>query len=218
MTHNSLLQRLDINRYIGKFRHRLLIIINTVRKNALIAVLAVGAVFALAWKAAEIPTPAPIRVPVVTAIDAITIPVAGIERHQLHDTFFDARTGHRHDALDIMARRGTPVLAAVDGTIRKLFTSRAGGLTIYEFDGAEKMSYYYAHLDHYASGLREGDKVKRGDVIGYVGSTGNAPANAPHLHFAMTVLPATKQWWKGEAIDPYPILMQRGVTDPVTAP
>jgi peptidoglycan LD-endopeptidase LytH len=196
----------------------LLIITIIVNKKVLIAVLAVASIFALAWKAAEIPTPAPIRIPVVTAIDAITIPVAGVQRHDLHDTFFDARTGHRHDALDIMARRGTPVLAAVDGTIRKLFTSRAGGLTIYEYDGAETMSYYYAHLDRYASGLREGNIVKRGDVIGYVGSTGNAPAHAPHLHFAMTVLPATKEWWKGEAIDPYPILMQRGVTDQITAP
>jgi murein DD-endopeptidase MepM/ murein hydrolase activator NlpD len=191
---------------------------NIVNKKVLIAVLAVGAIFALAWKAAEIPTPAPIRIPVVMTTDAMTIPVAGVQRQQLRDTFFDARTGHRHDALDIMARRGTPVLAAVDGTIRKLFTSRAGGLTIYEFDSAETMSYYYAHLDRYASGLREGNRVKRGEVIGYVGSTGNAPAHAPHLHFAMTVLPATKEWWKGEAIDPYPILMQRGVTDQVTAP
>ena len=186
------------------------------KKNAVIAVLAGGAIFALAWKAAEIPTPA--RPSAVTIANAMTIPVAGVQRAQLHDTFFDARTGHRHDALDIMARRGTPVLAAVDGTIRKLFTSRAGGLTIYEFDGAETLSYYYAHLDRYAGGLREGNRVKRGDVIGYVGSTGNAPAHAPHLHFAMMVLPPTKEWWKGEAIDPYPILMQRGVTDPVAAP
>ena len=185
------------------------------KKNLVIAVLAVGGIFALAWKAAEIPTVAP--PPAVSFTNAITIPVLGVERRQLRYTFTDARTGHRHDALDIMASRGTPVLAAVDGTIRKLFTSRAGGLTIYEFDGPETMSYYYAHLDRYASGLREGNQVKRGDVIGYVGSSGNAPVNAPHLHFAVAVLPPTKEWWKGEAIDPYPILMQRGVTTPASS-
>ena len=184
----------------------------TVRKKIIIAVLATGALFALAWKAAEIPPP-PVAM-VVTNPDAIMIPVAGVVRTDLRDTFGAARTGHTHGALDIMAARGTPVLAAVDGTIRKLFTSRAGGLTIYEFDGAETMNYYYAHLDAYAIGLREGNHVKRGEVIGYVGSTGNAPANAPHLHFAMTVVPPTKEWWKGEAIDPYPILMERGVTTP----
>jgi peptidoglycan LD-endopeptidase LytH len=175
------------------------------------AVLAVGSVLVLAWTAADIPQhrTAP---PQVLPGDQIMIPVAGVRANQLRDTFDDPRTGHRHGALDIMAARGTPVLAAVDGTIRKLFTSRAGGLTIYEFDRAGTMSYYYAHLDRYASGLREGNDVKCGDVIGYVGSTGNAPAHAPHLHFAMSVLPPTKEWWKGEAIDPYPILMQRGVT------
>lgn len=190
----------------------------TVRKNAVIAVLAACTLFALAWEAADIPAHAvtPL-VPVNLPADAITIPVAGVQRGELRDTFGAARVGHRHGALDIMARRGTPVLAAVDGTIRKLFTSRAGGLTIYEFDSDEKMNYYYAHLDGYVSGLREGNRVKRGEVIGYVGSTGNAPANAPHLHFSMTPIPPTKEWWKGEAIDPYPILMERGVTTPASA-
>ncbi len=190
--------------------------IRTVRKKIVIAVLAMGALFALAWKAAEIPA-RPIAVAVVTNPDAIMIPVAGVIRTDLRDTFGAARTGHRHEALDIMAARGTPVLAAVDGTIRKLITSRAGGLTIYEFDGQEKMNYYYAHLDGYASGVREGNRVRRGELIGYVGSTGNAPANAPHLHFAMSVVPPTKEWWKGEAIDPYPILMERGVTTPASS-
>ena len=74
------------------------------------------------------------------------------------------------------------------------------------------MIYYYAHLDGYASGVSEGKLVKRGEVIGYVGTTGNAPANSPHLHFAIAILPPTKEWWKGEAINPYPILMERGVT------
>lgn len=173
---------------------------------------------ALAWKAAEVPAP-PRTVPAPSVMheQPITIPVAGIRREQLRDTFGDARVGHVHGALDIMAQRGTPVIAAVDGTVRKLFTSRAGGLTIYEFDGDGTICYYYAHLDRYANGVREGLRVKRGDLIGYVGSTGNAPAHAPHLHFAITVLPPTKEWWKGQAIDPYPILMERGVTTPASA-
>ena len=136
----------------------------------------------------------------------LSIPVLGIEASALHDTYDQARSGGRaHHALDIMAPRGTPVIAAVDGTIRKLFTSRAGGLTIYEFDRGEQRVYYYAHLESYAN-ISEGMTVRRGDVIGYVGTTGNAPANAPHLHFAIEQLPATKEWWKGEPMNPYPIL------------
>ena len=183
-------------------------------KKWVIAVLAFGFVCILAWTAADLPArPAIARsLPVVAALDRIVIPVAGIRVEELKDNFGDARSGHTHGAIDIMAPRGTPVLAAVDGTIRKLFTSRAGGLTIYEFDRGGNMSYYYAHLDHYVDGLREGREVHRGDVIGYVGSTGNAPAHAPHLHFAISVLPATKEWWKGEAINPYPILVSRGIT------
>ena len=139
----------------------------------------------------------------------VLIPVAGVAASSLHDTFDQPRDGGRaHHALDIMAPRGTPVLAAVDGTIRKLFVSRAGGLTIYEFDNSEQRVYYYAHLDGYAN-LSEGMRVRRGDVIGYVGTTGNAPENAPHLHFAIEVLPPTKEWWRGVAIDPYPILTGR---------
>ena len=190
---------------------------NTLKKTAIIAVLGIGAIFALAWKAAEIPTTTTLPPAAAQSVNAITIPVAGVQRADLKDTFSDPRTGHLHGALDIMAPRGTPVLAAVDGTIRKLFNSRAGGITIYEFDEPEAMNYYYAHLDRYADGLREGMKVRRGDVIGYVGSTGNAPAHAPHLHFAVSVLPPTKEWWKGEAIDPYPLLMERGITTPASS-
>jgi len=135
-----------------------------------------------------------------------SIPVEGIAANDLRDTYEQARSGGRaHHALDIMAPRGTPVIAAVDGTIRKLFTSRAGGLTIYEFDRDEQRVYYYAHLDSYAD-VREGMSVHRGEVIGYVGTTGNAPANAPHLHFAIEQLPPTKEWWKGTPMNPYPIL------------
>lgn len=137
----------------------------------------------------------------------LRIPVEGIKHDELDDTFTDARgLGRRHDAIDIMAPRGAEVRAADDGTIAKLFTSAAGGLTIYQFDPTETFSYYYAHLDRYASGLREHQAVKRGQLLGYVGSTGNASASAPHLHFEISRLGPDKKWWKGEAINPYPLL------------
>ena len=152
--------------------------------------------------------PPPLPVP---AASSIVIPVAGACLDHVRSEFNDWRGNHRHHALDILAPRGTPVVAATDGRIRKLLTSRAGGLTIYEFDPTQTLVYYYAHLDHYAAGLQEGDEVRAGDVIGYVGTTGNAPPNTPHLHFAIGVLPPGKQWWKGQAIDPYPILRDHGV-------
>jgi murein DD-endopeptidase MepM/ murein hydrolase activator NlpD len=217
------LQRLDIYGYIGKFRHRSRITMNnyTMRKWIL-GGLSLTAILTLAWTASDISVPrpaAPLAVPTnVIASDAVIIPVAGVVAAQLRDNFADPRTGHMHGALDIMARRGTPVLAAVDGKVRKLFTSRAGGITIYETDPDERLIYYYAHLDRYADGLAEGQVLRRGDVIGYVGSTGNAPANAPHLHFAISMLPPTKEWWKGQAINPYPILTARGVTKSFSEP
>jgi murein DD-endopeptidase MepM/ murein hydrolase activator NlpD len=107
-----------------------------------------------------------------------------------------------------MAPRDTPVLAVEDGVIEKLFLSKPGGNTIYEFDGDEEYCYYYAHLDRYAEGLREGLRVSRGDVIGYVGSTGDASPNAPHLHFEIHVLGPGMHWWQGTPIDPYPVLIR----------
>jgi len=137
----------------------------------------------------------------------LAIPVRGMPRQHLRDTFNDSRAiGRRHDAIDIMAPRGTEVLAVEDGTIAKLFTSKAGGLTIYQFDPTQTFSYYYAHLDRYASGLAEHQKVSRGQVIGYVGSTGNASEDAPHLHFAIARLDTDRSWWKGDPINPYPLL------------
>jgi murein DD-endopeptidase MepM/ murein hydrolase activator NlpD len=136
----------------------------------------------------------------------LEIPVKGVRASELQDTFADGRAGHAHEAIDIMAPRRTPVLAADDGRIEKLFTSKAGGLTIYEFDPSKTFSYYYAHLDSYADNVREGADVRRGDVIGYVGATGNASPSAPHLHFAIFRLTPERQWWKGEPINPYPIL------------
>jgi len=141
---------------------------------------------------------------------SLLLPVSGIQVNQLTDTFNQTRDGaRRHEALDIMAARGTPVLAASDGTVAKLFTSVPGGLTVYEFDPSQAYAYYYAHLDHYAAGLAEGQVLHRGDVIGYVGSTGNASEDAPHLHFAIFLLGAEKQWWKGTPINPYPLLAKR---------
>ena len=138
--------------------------------------------------------------------DMVLVPVVGLTTADLRDNYMQMRGGgtRLHGAIDIMAPRGTPVIAAVDGTIRKLFTSAAGGLTIYQFDQAEERVYYYAHLDRYELTIAEGMFVAQGTVIGYVGTTGNAPPDAPHLHFAIEVLPPTKEWWKGTPVNPYP--------------
>lgn len=146
--------------------------------------------------------PAPLESP-----RPIIIPVAGVTRASVRDMFDDARAGHRHEAIDIMAPRGTPVIAADDGVVAKLFTSAAGGLTIYEFDPDARFCYYYAHLDGYAPRLHEGQKLRRGEIIGYVGSTGNASKDAPHLHFALIRLDLDKRWWKGTYVNPYPLLI-----------
>lgn len=140
----------------------------------------------------------------------LLMPVQGYDALKLRDTFDELRGGTRkHEALDIMAPRGTPVVAADDGVIMKLFRSAAGGITIYQADAAEKFVYYYAHLDRYREGLKEGDVVHRGDVIAYVGSTGNAPAGAPHLHFTIFLLGPEKKWWRGRAVNPFPYLAAR---------
>lgn len=136
----------------------------------------------------------------------IIIPVAGVDRSAIRDMFGDGRGDRRHEAIDIMAPRGTPVLAADDGVVKKLFTSAGGGLTIYQFDPDERFCYYYAHLDRYADGLREGQRLRRGQIIAYVGSTGNASKDAPHLHFALIRLDSDKRWWKGTYVNPYPLL------------
>jgi peptidoglycan LD-endopeptidase LytH len=138
----------------------------------------------------------------------LPIPVDGVSREQLRDTFDDDRAGglRTHEALDIMAKRGTPVRAVETGRVAKLFQSVPGGLTVYLFDPAGTFSYYYAHLDRYAAGLAEGKQVNRGDVIGYVGSTGNASEDAPHLHFAIFQLGPDRKWWEGTPINPYDVL------------
>jgi murein DD-endopeptidase MepM/ murein hydrolase activator NlpD len=139
----------------------------------------------------------------------LTLPIRGLDARDIQDTFQQGRAeGKLHEATDILAPRGTPVVAIEDGIIQKLFLSKPGGITIYEFDRAGVFCYYYAHLERYAGGLTEGMSVKRGDVIGYVGTTGNAPPQTPHLHFAIFRLGSEKHWWQGTAIDPYPVLMK----------
>jgi murein DD-endopeptidase MepM/ murein hydrolase activator NlpD len=151
----------------------------------------------------------------------LLIPVEGIRIDQLTDTFDDARAaGRTHDAIDIMAPRGTHVLAVADGKVVKLFTSVRGGLTVYQFDPTKTFCYYYAHLDSYAPGLLDGKQLRRGDLIGFVGSSGDANPVAPHLHFEIHVLGPEKNWWQGTAINPYPILTGRhpNVPQPAAAP
>jgi peptidoglycan LD-endopeptidase LytH len=138
----------------------------------------------------------------VLAARALAFPVKGYQS-ALRDTFDERRGNVVHEALDIMAPRGTPVVAVDDGTIAKLFRSKPGGLTVYQFDPSGKLAYYYAHLDRYAPGLSEGAHVKRGELIGYVGSSGNARPDAPHLHFTVYVLGPARQWWKGRSINAY---------------
>jgi murein DD-endopeptidase MepM/ murein hydrolase activator NlpD len=138
----------------------------------------------------------------------LDIPVAGIDAGDLRDTFFDTRGSARvHEAIDIMAPRHRPVRAVEDGTIARLFDSQGGGgVTIYQIDPTGTYCYYYAHLDRHAGGLREGQTVRRGQTIGYVGSTGNAAADAPHLHFSIFLMKQGGRCQQGEAVNPYPVL------------
>jgi murein DD-endopeptidase MepM/ murein hydrolase activator NlpD len=137
----------------------------------------------------------------------LEVPVEGVKPEQLVRSFDEQRGGTRaHEAIDILAPRNTPVKAVEDGTIARLFLSKAGGITIYQFDPTEKFCYYYAHLERYADGLREGERVRKGQILAYVGTSGNAPKDTPHLHFAVFELSAAKRWWEGTPIDPYDIL------------
>lgn len=172
--------------------------------------MAVGAVSLAAVLAAALPMPGPApgsaEGAALLAQRPLVIPVAGVRPEALMDTYDQGRVGHRHEAIDIGAPRGTPVHAVDDGKAVKLFRSVPGGLTVYQFDPSGRLAYYYAHLDRYAPGLKEGMPLRRGDVIGYVGSTGNASPDAPHLHFAVFRLGPLAQWWKGDPVNPYPAL------------
>jgi len=154
-------------------------------------------------------SPAPVATPLL-AKGALLVPVQGIEPSALHDTYSELRGGgtRPHEALDIPAPRGTPVLSASGGRVLKLFDSKAGGRMVYAADSSERFILMYAHLDSYANGLAEGQPLRRGQVIGTVGTTGNAPPTVPHLHFAIARSNDVKVWWKGAPVNPYPILSE----------
>lgn len=157
--------------------------------------------------------PAPASISPVTTISGgdvanlqsreLLIPVRGLTKDDLASSFHQQRNGREHEAMDILAPRGTDVLAVEDGHVAKLFVSDRGGLTIYQFDPSDLFVYYYAHLERYAPGLQEGQAVRRGDVIGYVGTSGNAPKETPHLHFAIVKLGPDRRWWEGTPLDPF---------------
>lgn len=154
--------------------------------------------------------PAPkndVQVNTMQPADKLVIPVVGIKPEELRDTFKDARSeGRVHDAIDIMAKKGTPVIAAADGEIARFFDSERGGITIYQYSSDKKMIYYYAHLDKRAENLREKEFVKQGTIIGYVGDTGNAGVGNDHLHFAIWIIEDPQRYWDGVNINPYPLL------------
>jgi murein DD-endopeptidase MepM/ murein hydrolase activator NlpD len=140
----------------------------------------------------------------------LLIPAANVTASQLRDTYDQARSeGRQHDAIDIIAPQGTPVVATADGTVLKLFLSDKGGVTLYELDPSERYVYYYAHLMRYAEGVTEGKQLRRGDVIAYVGDTGNAGAGNYHLHFAISKISSPRQWSGGDPINPYPLLVRK---------
>ena len=150
--------------------------------------------------------PPPVPTPLLFR-GALLLPVRGIEPSALHDTYSEQRGGGRpHEALDIPAPRGTPVLSATGGRVLKLFDSKAGGKMVYAADSSERYILMYAHLDSYANGLAEGQPLRRGQVLGAVGTTGNAPPSVPHLHFAIARSNDVKVWWKGAPVNPYPLL------------
>jgi murein DD-endopeptidase MepM/ murein hydrolase activator NlpD len=140
----------------------------------------------------------------------LVIPVSGVLASELRDTFTEARgEGRIHDAIDIPAPRGTHVLSATPGRVLKLFTSKAGGLMVYAADSSDRFILMYGHLDGYAPGLVDGAALTRGQVIGFVGTTGNAPPNLPHLHFAISRSANISRWWQGTPVNPYPLLRNK---------
>ena len=139
----------------------------------------------------------------------LTFPVRGIDLSKIADSFTDARGATRiHNAMDIMAPRGTPVVAVDAGTVNRLGNGGAGGITVYQLDAGGRYGFYYAHLDRLAPGLAVGKTLRRGEVIGYVGTTGNAPSSAPHLHFAIYEVGEGRKRWGERPINPYPLWKQ----------
>jgi murein DD-endopeptidase MepM/ murein hydrolase activator NlpD len=156
----------------------------------------------------------PTSLPAASAIGdlrrhGLRLPIDDADVEAMKGGFEEGRAaGRPHEAVDILAPRNTPIRAVEDGTIAKLFESKAGGTTVYQFDLSGRFCYYYAHLERYAPGLHDGQHVSQGEVIGFVGTSGNAPPNTPHLHFAVFELDGDRHWWKGRAIDPYLIFRQ----------
>jgi peptidoglycan LD-endopeptidase LytH len=137
----------------------------------------------------------------------LLVPVDGIRRDQLRDTYNQGRSeGRIHHAIDIHAPEGTPVLAVTDATVLKLHQGARGGIAVYLLDDDGRTRYYYAHLQAYAEGLSEGQRVQRGEVIGYVGDTGNAQPGDHHLHFSIALLSSPRRWWEGQNLNPYDVL------------
>ena len=158
-------------------------------------------------EAVSVPLPAPApAAPIERAPPGPRMPVEGALAANLRDSFDDARGKRRHQAIDIMAPRGTPVVAAVGGEVAKVYRHPLGGLSVYQYDGERRFAYYYAHLDSFAPGLRAGVVLHAGDAIGTVGTSGNATPGSPHLHFAIYRLGRERQWWRGTPVDPYPLL------------
>ena len=145
---------------------------------------------------------------------ALVVPVAGVRASELKDTYGAPRSGGRgHKGVDIFAPRGTPVLAAAAGVVVKRDSNAVGGLAVYERDLDGRTIYYYAHLDRWRAGLKEGDLVRQGDTLGYVGSTGNV-SGAPHLHFAVFVVDDPNRWWRGRDLNPYTLLRRAATPEP----
>jgi murein DD-endopeptidase MepM/ murein hydrolase activator NlpD len=171
------------------------------------------------------PAPDPTRRPALATVAAVSsphlalaverlrekdllIPVAGVDPSHIEDSFTAGRDGgeRQHNAVDILAPRNTPILAADDGTVLRMSSNKLGGITIYAADRDRQFVYYYAHLDHYQRGLTAGRSIQKGDTLGFVGTTGNAPKNVPHLHFQIMLWPSDGKWWNGEPVNPYPVL------------
>jgi peptidoglycan LD-endopeptidase LytH len=153
-------------------------------------------------------TAAPADAALIASVGSLYFPVAGFDGRPLDNSYDDPRDGgsRRHHAIDIMAPRGTPVLSVQDGRIVRMSTNSKGGITVYATDTEERFVFYYAHLERYHPGIREGLPLMRGDTIGYVGTTGNAPESVPHLHFQLMRMPPDRKYWNGEPINPYPLL------------
>ena len=161
---------------------------------------------------ADAPTIAaePVTITDVPSATRLRVPIDGVDVESFKGGFAELRGERQHEGVDIVVPRGTPIHAVEDGTIAKLFFSRFGGITIYQFEVDGRLCFYYAHLQRYADGLHDGQHVSQGEVIGYVGTSGNAPPGTPHLHFEISELNADRKWWQGRPIDPYLVFKQRG--------